>query len=721
MIDTDLVELYTHCVLCIDRYRSDSGGYPPDTFVEHYFDDMDLEKNKKDMEFISELIVGLERYENFINTTLDLFAKRSSAEEFLILNREKTDYSVVLYMLYFIFPEKATFAFLKLFFSNALVPVKRQRFIQFIFNSDIIAEKCVDEWSKHYEIAWIEAEIISSVKENQGTVLDYAATLVDKSKPQRKADTVMEPFNLTEQKPKTLPVEEVIDFKFKTKEVPATTYQPEHPGIAKALDMYREGKRVPFLDEKVLEKNRNEMNKLREEMEKSKLNNSTLFQKKKKDAEEFAKKYEETIPSPKFVVKDIEQVRKILDAPANVKLNAAAILREEAIVRKKQGKEAELLKKYETELRDDSEFVNWKESMKLMDEKKQLEDIERKKREAMESDLNARLMKEQFAEKNTIIASEQKKKREADVNALKEKLVTYQKMQEEKNKEFAKAREEKLKEVKKEIKIEKKRTAYEVKKQREVNEKIIKKQQEEEQKKREELMKQIKALVSGSKRQTKTFDRTETSEVGLLAEMSIQQLKEELDGLKKKQEQEREEKKSQIISQKKEKENDMQAKLSLLRKHREQTKKERTTNRMKKIETMETQNKQAEEMRREGMIALSEKIEQKRDLKMKELKQQAELKNQRLKEKQRLHQEKENVEKKHWENQEIGAERECLIRFENQKRSAPVRNRSKKIGLYKTSDNITEAIHHEEETPINEEVEDHPEDTTHNTSAAEIN
>nr|CAG4713864.1 unnamed protein product [Naegleria fowleri] len=114
-------------------------------------------------------------------------------------------------------------------------------------------------------------------------------------------------------------------------------------------------------------------------------------------------------------------------------------------------------------------------------------------------------------------------------------------------------------------------------------------------------------------------------------------------------------------------------------------KKERTTNRMKKLEMIEMHTKNAEELRKEALLSLSEKLEQKRELKLKEQRLQEELKQERLKEKQRLHQEKENVIKKHWENQEIGAERSALKRIEQSKKEAPIRNTAKRIGLLKSS------------------------------------
>jgi hypothetical protein len=70
---------------------------------------------------------------------------------------------------------------------------------------------------------------------------------------------------------------------------------------------------------------------------------------------------------------------------AHVRLNTAAILREDAVYKKKQEQEAATLKAYETELQDDSEYQRWKAEMLEKDEATRKEEVERR-RDVMEAE-----------------------------------------------------------------------------------------------------------------------------------------------------------------------------------------------------------------------------------------------------------------------------------------------------------------------------------------------
>ena len=70
---------------------------------------------------------------------------------------------------------------------------------------------------------------------------------------------------------------------------------------------------------------------------------------------------------------------------AKVRLNASAIYREDALFRKQQAKDAKLLKQYEEELHDQTEFLIWQKEMKEKDKAHQIEVIVQRKEAIVQS------------------------------------------------------------------------------------------------------------------------------------------------------------------------------------------------------------------------------------------------------------------------------------------------------------------------------------------------
>lgn len=233
-----------------------------------------------------------------------------------------------------------------------------------------------------------------------------------------------------------------------------------------------------------------------------------------------------------------------------VKLTAATILREEALVRKQKQKEEKLLRDVEIGLKDEHEFEEWRKELKL-------KEIEEKKLELEKRKLEIKLLHEE-----TFIAKQEKlrENREKVAEALAEKQEIKelssqfkQEIQEENKKRIEKVHEIKtgITEAKLKILDENTKAAAEMSLEYQAQKERAQQEAKEELEKRMELVKQIRLLeksLTGNSR--KEIDLTETSGCGILGEMSIIELQERLLRSKVKLKEAEESKRQEILAQK---------------------------------------------------------------------------------------------------------------------------------------------------------------------------
>jgi hypothetical protein len=95
-------------------------------------------------------------------------------------------------------------------------------------------------------------------------------------------------------------------------------------------------------------------------------------------------------------------------SPPKVKLNAAAIYREDALFRKQQAQDALVLMRYEEELRDPAEFLRWQKKMKEKDKQSQLDMIHQRKTDSRQSHIESHEAIIKIKEDNRIAADIQR-------------------------------------------------------------------------------------------------------------------------------------------------------------------------------------------------------------------------------------------------------------------------------------------------------------------------
>lgn len=213
--------------------------------------------------------------------------------------------------------------------------------------------------------------------------------------------------------------------------------------------------------------------------------------------------------------------------PANVRLNTAAILREEALLRQQQAKDAEMIRAYEVQLRDAREFYTWQHEMTKQDEVERLQQVELRRELAKASAQEAKVARALRLQENVEIA---KKIREESQEVLELKTALEEeelRHKQELRKTVAGHRAVAPVRAKESVMKEKEEIARALRDElaRQQEEKREKEEAEAEEK--ADIIRKLKASLIHQPR-VQVFDPTETANIGLLEEMSLLELRERL-------------------------------------------------------------------------------------------------------------------------------------------------------------------------------------------------
>ena len=293
---------------------------------------------------------------------------------------------------------------------------------------------------------------------------------------------------------------------------------------------------------------------------------------------------------------------------ANVRLNATAILREDAVLTAKANKEAEIIKAYEGNLRDTSDYYAWREAELQKDEEARLFHVAERRREAAEAGENAAKAKaKQEASTRAVVKDmkkvstlvEEHKRIELDEQvAVKRRTADSVRSVEYINP--AKARTA--------IIADKKVNHDTILEASKIAEVKIHAEREAEAKERQELIRQIRALERVPMVHAKTFDPVGTSGAGLFSEMGLIELRERLVLLKRRNQEEVEEKRRHILRTKREHEELMLAKVSNIQRMRNRAAEVSKDNRIERKANIERVKQETATKREEAMLILSEEL-----------------------------------------------------------------------------------------------------------------
>eukprot|EP00742_Colponemidia_sp_Colp-10_P003273 GILJ01003483.1.p1 GENE.GILJ01003483.1~~GILJ01003483.1.p1 ORF type:complete len:810 (+),score=205.76 GILJ01003483.1:57-2432(+) len=645
-------------------------------------------ENVSDAMFVKQVFYGCFRYKKFLKVFISalLYKFKGSTQR-----SDSNLFTIFAYLAIFRLDELGLDEFRRFVISQE--PTKMQVFLSFLFNVDTLENWCREEWCKSYDHVYIDETIIGGIKKRIEDIqellneIDSKATgkkmETEKEAPQ---PTQFEPFNLTKPRPRLVPEPVPIPKGVKSRPVPSNLFNTTLQDIEKQKQKRREEVKQET-KKKYAEEKEGRFN-LRSESRPSKF------------AEVKAQVEKERQDQLKFDMKHTNPVPNFAATPAEVKLNVAAILREDAVYKKKQEQEAQIIKAYEEELRDTTEYERWQNDMRRADEEAKRELIEKRKLEMEMARQEAIEAFQQKIKENQLIATHMREMTKEQLEQA--ELEKIQEVQEkQKLVEMIVEQRQNIAVKKEEVILLNQKTREELK--AEMAELIARKKAQDaiEQKEREELIRQIRALEKVPIARTKHFDPTVTPGHGLLEEMSLIELQERL-AMNKVREAERvEEIRIRNLDRKNQFQEDIKEKIKSISRVRAAASKENASRRQQKVQQEEEQRKTVETIREKGLMEIQQKIiEKKQRRKAEEEKLARELKEIKL-QRQFMSANQAAIEEKAWKQLELGAEREIKNRQEKrlleQAKYEVVKATEQKIAVFnkKQAEAETAAFHSE--------------------------
>eukprot|EP01137_Pigoraptor_chileana_P022028 Opistho-2@86463 len=566
------------------------------TTSEEYVDDFFARKgcpvsDPSDRALVDQIFGGCARHSKILNAAVAGFY--SSTGE-TCLRSERSLYVTLLYLAIFRLDDLGFPHFKK--FVKSQDPYRMHRLLAYIFDAKRLERELRDEWSRLYDASYVQANLVQPIMRAIPAATDLISKLEEvlnngtvgiPSRPAQ-ATTEPKPFKLTRPRPRLIPEPVAIPTMPKARDVPQTTYAGgfEREDLArqkddnrrKAEELLRESNRRPF---ECARRTVSEKTKLvRLEIE-----NERLAQL------QFDKPKALPLPPPAE------------NAP--IKLNTAAILREEVVFRRKEELEARKLAMLESGAQDTSAFEKWQEEQRKQQLARDIEEIERRHLEGLLSYEEAIAARQAVAKGNreVVVAMQSEAERMLD-EARKQR-----ELEEEENRRLVELTNQMhLNAVEAKIKVQESKQKIVMEVTRDLEQMKLQAEAEEaaEREKRAELIRQIRALESVPLSKTKFVDLSETSGLGLLSEMSVLELRERIALLKMRIEQDEEAKRKEILQGKQQKEQSLMAKLDKISRHRaEEGRQAAIRNELKKVSTKD-------ELKDKRILELQRKVEQKR-------------------------------------------------------------------------------------------------------------
>ncbi len=661
---------------CEDLYN----GFNPkiqtlDAYIEDTLGDCDSLDADPDKVFLKQVLYSCLRFRPGLSAFLKHFFYDNAAS---VLRADYNMYMIMLTLALFRIDDLGTEQFAK--FAHHQEPTKIANFLDYIFdtsqNSPIMCT-VKQEWCKHYDVTYVEDVLIAKIKKLTPFMTELKEELHSKAhglvaakeakkeaagitKLAKKKLTVPKAPNITAPRPRKIPEPMKITNDVKTGVDPTyldkTSLEEIEAVKAAQLEETREMTKEKYIHAKEqpfkFHETRSNLEKVRRQVEEQRANELQFDASHRK-------------PLPDFKRHN-----------ATVKLNTAAILREDALLKKQQAKEAKLILNYEEELRDSTEFYRWRQEMEEHDHKMKMEQVKLKRLQAVQSGENARdALERQYLDNKAIaelikeeaeLMSEQRKvEKEADLQVNRQLVKEIREVEEKAPRKAEAAVFRERQTVRKEQKTEL-QAAWEKKLQ----------EDDVEQARKKDKIRQLRTHIV-HKPEVKVFDPTTSAGLGLLDEMSLVEMEERLQIRRQREPQEEIETRRAIVAERALKQQQLADRIANIKRIREAAKDSNRDARVRKKEA-EARKKQAEEEARNvAQKELAEKLERDRDARKKEMQDLMDEEERRRKNQMFQGAAKHHVEETHYDQLLLGAEREAKQRQETAQAAASIYEKTK--------------------------------------------
>eukprot|EP00052_Salpingoeca_macrocollata_P025098 m.227851 g.227851 ORF g.227851 m.227851 type:complete len:608 (-) comp22378_c0_seq2:44-1867(-) len=485
---------------------------------------------------------GCQRHRAVLKSTVKSFFVLDGA---LMLPSDRHFFEVVTFVCIFLVPQKGLEECCKWLKTGN--PKKTAVFLQFLYSDNAYNGALAREWKSIYDGKFVVDRLVQPLQENAAEMTAFAVRLLASVEQTHRTQsagprtTIPKPFKLTETKPKTPAVmaeEPRRPATVAPRAVPDSTYRTPLENQARERRERQKQERALQL----LHKAQQDQFSIAAAQPKSQRTQQRMDQYKQ------SKEHAATYRPPKQ-----KPISAAVFKPVEVKLNAAAVLREERFHRKQIEEEAKRLAALEAGEFDSEAFMRFEEEQRALRQQQEMDEIEKK------------VLMGQLSREDAIIARHEAVKRrqqaaqdvKAETSLLMQKFMQIKAEQEAANRklveetaaqlEAAREAKEKVAEVNAQKKLDVQGESRHLLQQ-------AKEQELLEIEKRDELIRQIRALESAPVSRVKVVDHTETSNMGLMSEMSLAELRERLNLLKTTRAEEEEARRQDILMSKAERE-----------------------------------------------------------------------------------------------------------------------------------------------------------------------